>query len=110
MQEIKTCRGYWAIILYVLFCFTGGASGIELGIETDKFTIDGKPIFLFGISYYGALGASREYVMKESVRAASRGVIYEYANQKRVSQDSRCIGRILKALLADREKEVKHAR
>lgn len=31
-----------------------------LGIEGSRFTINGEPTFLLGISYYGALGAPRE--------------------------------------------------
>jgi len=38
--------------------FTLSAGAAELGIKAEKFTIDGKPAFLLGISYYGALGAS----------------------------------------------------
>ncbi len=65
MQEIKTRPEYWLISLCVLSCFAGGASGIELATEAGGFTIDGKPTFLFGISYYGALGATRDYILKD---------------------------------------------
>jgi hypothetical protein len=34
------------------------ANAAELAVQGAKFTIDGKPAFLLGISYYGALGAS----------------------------------------------------
>jgi len=30
---------------------------VELGVEGDRFTLDGKPTFLLGCSYYGGLGA-----------------------------------------------------
>lgn len=33
-----------------------------LGIDGSRFTIDGQPAFLLGISYYGALGASEETI------------------------------------------------
>ena len=36
-----------------------------LGIERSRFTIDGKPTFLLGISYYGALGAPREVWLQD---------------------------------------------
>ena len=65
MQNIKTCHGRWAIVVCVLTCFVTGSSGIELGIEADKCTIDGKPTFLLGISYYGALGAPQDFVLKD---------------------------------------------
>jgi hypothetical protein len=41
------------------------AAATELGIEGAKFTIDGKPTFLLGISYYGALGASPETIQRD---------------------------------------------
>jgi len=65
MHEIKTRPGYWVTVLCVLSCFAGGADGIELATEAGEFTIDGKPTFLFGISYYGALGASRDFILKD---------------------------------------------
>ncbi|MGQ9730755.1 MAG: hypothetical protein ACUVX8_05710 [Candidatus Zipacnadales bacterium] len=34
------------------------AADTVLGIEGTRFTVNGKPTFLYGISYYGALGAS----------------------------------------------------
>jgi len=65
MREVKTWQAYWVTVLCVLFCFAGGADGIELATEAGDFTIDGKPAFLFGISYYGALGASRDFILKD---------------------------------------------
>jgi hypothetical protein len=55
----------------VLVLTVGEAAQIEstqktqLGIEDEKFTINGKPAFLFGISYYGALGASRMFITRD---------------------------------------------
>lgn len=37
----------------------------ELAISGTRFTLDGKPAFLFGISYYGALGASPEAMRRD---------------------------------------------
>jgi len=37
----------------------------ELAVRETRFTIDGKPTFLLGISYYGALGASPEIVRQD---------------------------------------------
>ena len=42
-----------------------GASGTELGIQQSRFTVDGRPTFLHGISYYGALGANREPILED---------------------------------------------
>ena len=41
------------------------ASGTDLGVEGAKFTVDGKPTFLLGISYYGALGAAPETIQRD---------------------------------------------
>ena len=37
----------------------------ELGIKGTQFTINGTPTFLYGISYYGALGASEEFILRD---------------------------------------------
>ncbi len=37
----------------------------ELGIAGTRFTLEGKPAFLFGISYYGALGAVPEAMQRD---------------------------------------------
>ena len=44
-------------IAFTLLSVTA-AVDTELGIQGDQFTIDGKPTFLLGISYYGAYGCS----------------------------------------------------
>lgn len=37
----------------------------ELGISGTKFTLNGEPTFLLGISYYGALGAPKEFILRD---------------------------------------------
>lgn len=45
---------------------TGAAAGgTVLGVRDTRFTIDGKPTFLLGISYYGALGAPEEFARRD---------------------------------------------
>lgn len=39
--------------------------GVTLGIEGTTFTLDGKPTFLLGISYYGALGAEEATLQRD---------------------------------------------
>ena len=39
-----------------------------LGIQGAQFTLNGRPVFLLGISYYGALGASKETWLKDLAR------------------------------------------
>lgn len=41
------------------------ALAAELGVEGTRFTVDRKPTFLLGISYYGALGASPETLRRD---------------------------------------------
>src|SRR5262245_34727648 len=37
----------------------------KLGIEGGRFTVNGQPTFLLGMSYYGALGASDDFVRRD---------------------------------------------
>jgi hypothetical protein len=39
--------------------------GTDLGISGTKFTLNAKPVFLLGISYYAGLGATAEFVKKD---------------------------------------------
>ena len=63
------------VVLAVFFC-TSTATRIAtvsaaadqptvLGIEGTQFTLNGKPTFLLGISYYGALGASEDFIRRD---------------------------------------------
>ena len=36
-----------------------------LGIQDTRFTLNGQPTFLLGISYYGALGAPEEFIQRD---------------------------------------------
>ncbi|HMI05539.1 MAG TPA: nitrilase-related carbon-nitrogen hydrolase, partial [Pedobacter sp.] len=40
-------------------------SKTKLGIDQTAFTLNGKPVFLYGISYYGALGAQESFIQKD---------------------------------------------
>jgi len=44
---------------------TGPVAATELGIEGSHFLLNGKPTFLYGISYYGGLGASDAFVRRD---------------------------------------------
>ena len=53
-------------LIIALFCIGSSRSAAtQLEIEGSRFTVDGKPAFLIGISYYGALGASRQFIMQD---------------------------------------------
>jgi len=61
----KHFRRHFPLALAWLAGFALPAAATELGIEGARFTIDGKPTFLLGISYYGALGASPETIQRD---------------------------------------------
>lgn len=44
-----------------------------LGIENSRFTLNGKPTFLLGISYYGGLGATQDFVRRDLDDLGRRG-------------------------------------
>jgi hypothetical protein len=46
----------------------------KLGVDGGRFTIDGKPAFLLGISYYGALGASEEFIRRDLADMKRHGI------------------------------------
>jgi len=52
-------------LLAILAAALGAKAGTELGIKDTQFAINGKPTFLLGISYYGALGASEDFIRKD---------------------------------------------
>src|ERR1051325_7181160 len=61
------------LIGMVMFSFAGCttdsagqiASTTTLGIQGSRFTLNGKPAFLLGVSYYGALGAPDAFVEQD---------------------------------------------
>lgn len=42
-----------------------GATDTVLGIDQRRFTLNGKPVFLLGFSYYGGLGAPQEFIRQD---------------------------------------------
>jgi CubicO group peptidase (beta-lactamase class C family) len=44
---------------------TGQRPPTILAVRGSQFTVNGTPTFLFGISYYGALGASEEFIRRD---------------------------------------------
>jgi hypothetical protein len=54
-----------SILLLSILTVSVAGAGTELGVEGRQFTINGKPTFLMGISYYGALGASRDFIRRD---------------------------------------------
>ena len=55
------------VFLFSLAILANGltAQAVELGIRGTTFTLNGTPKFLLGVSYYGALGATREQIQRD---------------------------------------------
>jgi hypothetical protein len=56
-------RAFLAVV--VATAITNSIGTVDLGIDGDRLTLDGKPEFLLGISYYGSLGASRKFIERD---------------------------------------------
>ena len=48
-------------------------SKTKLGIDQTAFTLNGKSVFLYGISYYGALGAQESFIQKDLADVKKNG-------------------------------------
>jgi hypothetical protein len=48
-------------------------SATRLGVKRTAFTLNGKPTFLYGISYYGGLGASEETLKRDLTDIKKQG-------------------------------------
>ncbi len=58
----------------LLMALPAGASGTELGLRDARFTLNGRPVFLIGISYYGALGAPRQFIDRDLADMEQAGI------------------------------------
>ena len=54
-----------SIIAWSVSFSAAAAEATIVGIDGSRFTMNGKPTFLLGVSYYGALGASEEFVRRD---------------------------------------------
>lgn len=94
--------------------FLLGAAGValqaagetKLGISETQFTLNGKATFLYGISYYGALGATEEFVRRdlEDVRRAGFNWIRVWANWRAFGADAAAVDGEGRAIAAGLEK------
>ena len=59
--------GICVLLLAACLPFLGLVVGnaAELGVIGSSFTLNGRPTFLLGASYYGALGASEEFISRD---------------------------------------------
>ena len=49
------------------------AAPTVLGINESRFTLNSKPVFLLGFSYYGALGAPEQFIRQDLADLRRRG-------------------------------------
>jgi endo-1,4-beta-mannosidase len=73
------CAAFKLALLCSLFGSSSALSQDEhssprLGIERGRFTVNGKPSFLLGMSYYGALGASEDFVRRDLADMRRHGI------------------------------------
>jgi len=54
-----------SILLLSILTASAAIARTELGTDGKQLTINGKPTFLLGISYYGALGASKDFIQRD---------------------------------------------
>jgi len=62
---MKGASKWLVAITWILMMGGVATSETKLGVEGTRFTINGEPTFLLGISFYGALGASKEFILKD---------------------------------------------
>lgn len=60
-----TCTFWIAVVAADLAANQDGPDRTVLGIADTQFTLNGKPTFLLGISYYGGLGASERSIEQD---------------------------------------------
>ncbi|MCC7335847.1 MAG: hypothetical protein R3C53_28415 [Pirellulaceae bacterium] len=68
VRLLREATGFCLRLLLALgLMIVGAASSMatELGIKDTQFTVNSAPTFLYGISYYGALGAPEEFILRD---------------------------------------------
>lgn len=66
MLTMKTpARLLLALLATTVTARVAAPQATDLGIQETQFTLNGKPTFLLGISYYGALGAPEEFIRRD---------------------------------------------
>ncbi len=61
------------LLLACAIVCNGATSPTVLGVDGTRFTLNGKPEFLLGFSYYGGLGASEEFIRQDLDDFQKRG-------------------------------------
>lgn len=58
-------RGCGLLLTLFVTSLSSGQGETTLGLEGTHFTVNGRSTFLLGISYYGGLGASQDFVRRD---------------------------------------------
>ena len=56
---------FWFAVLMLCIGISRSAGGTVLEADGARFVVNGRPTFLVGVSYYGALGAPRDFVRRD---------------------------------------------
>ena len=76
-RQVPAMLGTLLLVMFISLCSADGQGKVKkqkgsslpkatkLGIKGTQFTINGKPTFLYGISYYAGLGASEEFILSD---------------------------------------------
>ena len=73
MKQIALLITWFFVALSAVASVLASDGQTVLGVEGSQFTINGKPTFLLGMSYYGALGANQETWERDLEEIKKRG-------------------------------------
>lgn len=81
---------WFFIALWPFTATRAGEGQTVLAVDGSQFTINGKPTFLLGMSYYGALGASQETWQRDLEEIKKRGFnwVRIWANWRAFDQEA----------------------
>ena len=74
MRTLMTCFFVFMVSLPTTAADKRSAAATKLAAKEGKFTVNGKPTFLYGISYYGTLGAPEAFIEQDLKLGNERNV------------------------------------
>jgi hypothetical protein len=63
--EPIACKARLTILLTLIMAVSRESPAVTLGIDGNRFTLDGKPTYLLGMSYYAGTGAEEEFLRQD---------------------------------------------
>ena len=73
LARIALALGFVSVFLGSFVATPVQAGSTILGVDGARFTVNNRPAFLLGISYYGALGAPEDFIRQDLVELRTRG-------------------------------------